>query len=92
MSQSHKSRPINFKKMPRTSRQNPPRKQRNIQDLLLPSTVNDSRSAMNHSSKANFRIIRWDYTSSHQHLAQLNRTNGFDSARQHSAEIGLANC
>ena len=54
---------MSLRKRPRTNKQNPPRKQRKIHDLPRPSTVKDKRIAMNHSSRANFRIIGGDYTS-----------------------------
>jgi GTP:adenosylcobinamide-phosphate guanylyltransferase len=53
---------ISLRKKPSNKRQNPPKKQRKIQDLLRPSTVKDKRIAMNHSSRA-ILIIAADYIS-----------------------------
>jgi hypothetical protein len=62
-SHDHKILEMSLRKKPSSNRQKPPRKQRKIHDLLLPSSKNDSRSAINHSSRANLRIIAADYTS-----------------------------
>jgi len=50
------TRETSLRKKPSNRRMNPPRKSRGIHDLLLPVATREMHSAMNHTSKASFRI------------------------------------
>src|SRR5689334_17182708 len=50
------TRETSFRKNPSNRRTNPARKSRGIHDLLLPVATREMHSAINHTSKASFRI------------------------------------